>query len=166
MLTTKLKQKHMQMHCSFTWTIRKSHIALNIHNNKHPMWSNTECYGSKLTRVSEKIVILQHLVVESCTTWVLSPNSEFRNFCIYLWLLSKLCSIQFKTDLQKLMCIRQLRSSGSEKKRIVKYFTSTVNISNKGMTEGCYNMSAIVSTLKIFTFIKYFMFSLCHCTIW
>jgi hypothetical protein len=35
----------LQMHCSLKLAIRKSWIALNMQNNKHPLRSNAEGYG-------------------------------------------------------------------------------------------------------------------------
>jgi hypothetical protein len=62
------KPKLMQLWCSFVSPIGKSSIILNINDKKHLYRSNTEVYGSKLTRLTQKTFILWHLVKESNTT--------------------------------------------------------------------------------------------------
>jgi len=59
----------------FQSAIRKSWTSL-LHNNKHPLKSSTEGSGCK-THQSQKIIILQNLVAESCTTGSSSDLSEF-----------------------------------------------------------------------------------------
>jgi hypothetical protein len=44
---TFILNKHSTMHYSLKSAIRKSQIALNMHNNKHPLRSNAKGYSSK-----------------------------------------------------------------------------------------------------------------------
>ena len=60
----RLKQNLTQMHCSF---IREPQIVLNIHSNT--WWKAVQtAVVTKLTGLSQKIVILCHWVAESYTT--------------------------------------------------------------------------------------------------
>jgi hypothetical protein len=47
--------------------IRKFGIALNTHSNKHLMEATQRFVAAKLTRLTQKAAILQHVVAESCT---------------------------------------------------------------------------------------------------
>jgi len=55
------------MSCSFNPALRKLLVALNNLKNKD-LLRLQRVMAAKLTRLSQKIVILWHLVVESCTT--------------------------------------------------------------------------------------------------
>jgi len=63
----------------FQSAIRKSWTSL-LHNNKHPLKNSTEGSGCKAHQ-SQKIIILQNLVAESCTT---GPSSDLSGFSIHL----------------------------------------------------------------------------------
>jgi hypothetical protein len=74
-----LKQNLPEMHCSFKSSNRKSQIALNMHNNKHPLGSMQRVMAASLTRLTQKIVIMWHLAAESCIICLLGPSGESGN---------------------------------------------------------------------------------------
>lgn len=76
----RLKQNLTQIFCSF---IRQSQIALNIHT-KHLMRISVGVMVTKLTRLSQKIVILCPGWQKAVQLAIYSPNDEFRNFCLCL----------------------------------------------------------------------------------
>lgn len=80
----RLKQNLTQMHCSF---IREPQIVLNIHSNT--WWKAVQrAVVTKLTGLSQKIVILCHWVAESYTTGL----SQSKWWVRKLWLCFCMCA--------------------------------------------------------------------------
>jgi hypothetical protein len=80
----RLKQNLTQIFCSF---IRQSQIALNIHT-KHLVRNSAGVIVTKLTRLSQKIVILCPGWQKAIQPAIHSPNDEFWNF----WLCFCMCA--------------------------------------------------------------------------